>query len=101
MQDGGLINTIRRRKHVLIRLTKIIVKALPVEGLVLSWIRMSPVVSDVGCMHGVFRGYIRKTSACLPHNMQAEVPGTRRSAVLPAWASTFQQDCLWLWAWGV
>ena len=78
MPKAGLISAIRRRRHVFIRLTRIVVKELPVRGLVLSWIRMQPVVSDLGCRHGVFRGRIRKTSACLPCNTLGEVPGTHR-----------------------
>ena len=44
MRDAGLIATMKRRRHIKIRLTRVVVKELPVKGLVLGWIRMQLLV---------------------------------------------------------
>ncbi len=53
MPKAGPTNVVKRRRHISIRLTSVVIRRLAVKGLVLTWIRMQPVVRDLGCTHGI------------------------------------------------
>ncbi len=73
----------RRRRHISIRLTSVVVKRLPVLGLGLSWIRLQLGVHalrrDVGCRHWYsVLVFAKRRLVCMALRAASEVPGTRR-----------------------
>ena len=77
------------RRHKKIRLVSVVIRGLPVKDLFSAGSACSP----WGYMHGI--------SVVVSQNVDLSVmqfacgvPGTRRLAALPTWASTFQQGCL-------
>ena len=87
--------TRRRRRQLKIRLTRVVIRGLPVKRLDLSWIRMQPWVRDLKLHPLVFRGFIRKASTLLHGNSRvARCLARVACGPPPPVASTFQRGCL-------